>query len=154
MNKIEILRGKPLFVGLGESELEYLAILAEEVNFSPGVDIISEDRAFDKNIYLIVSGAVEILKQDSKNNGKAQVLTTLSTGDSFGEMSLIDVMPRSATVRTIKETIVLKLSNASIMSFADMYSKGLTVIVLNLANILCKRLRKANIDLTNLKSSE
>jgi len=69
-------------------------------------------------------------------------------------MSLIDVMPRSATVRTIKKTIVLKLSNSGIMAFSDMYSKGLTVIVLNLAKILCKRLRKANFDLTNLKGSD
>lgn len=154
MNKVEILRGKPLFAGLDETELEYLASVAEEERFSAGVDIISEDKTCDKNIYIIVSGAVEVLKKDTKNNGKAQVLTILSTGDSFGEMSLIDVMPRSATVRTMKETVALKLSSASMIAFSDMYGKGLTVIVLNLAKILCNRLRKANIDLTNLKSSD
>ena len=151
VDKTEILSGKPIFVGLSDPEIEHLASLTEEEKFPSNFNIVSEnDLSF--NIYIIVSGKVEIIKTLDENSLKTQRLTTLSAGDCFGEMSLIDIEPRSATVRTISETTVLKLSNENIKEFSKFSKDGFTLIILNIARILSRRLRKANSDLTQLTS--
>lgn len=149
MNKIEILKSKPIFVGLSNQELEQLANLTDEEKFPSGYNIVTENDLPD-NMYIIISGTVEIIKTTEADNNQSQVLTTLSAGDCFGEMSLIDIEPRSATVKTISETRVLKLSTDNIKKFAEFSKDGFTLIILNIARVLSQRLRKANSDLTHL----
>ena len=69
------------------------------VRFKAGETIVSEG-AEGKTAYLIVSGSVEVTVGEG---AKAKVLGTLSAGEVFGEMCLIEPGPRSATVRAVAD---------------------------------------------------
>ncbi len=66
----------------------------QTVRFAPGDRILTQGEAGDA-AYMILSGSVEV----SVGSGdKTRSLGTLTAGDVFGEMSLIDPGPRSATI--------------------------------------------------------
>ena len=149
MEKIEILRGKPIFVGLSDPELEKLASLTEEQIFMADLNII-EEGDYSNSVFMIIKGEVEILKKIREDSMEVQSIAKLRAGDCFGEMSLIDVEPHSATVRALTETTVLKLNNENLRLFSKFSKDGFTLIVLNIARILSRRLRKADADITHL----
>ena len=66
-------------------------------------DIIIEEGARGSSAYVILSGAVEVLKKSRK---KEVAVATLGEGKVFGEMGLIEDRPRSATIRAISEVKV------------------------------------------------
>jgi CRP-like cAMP-binding protein len=70
------------------------------MEFKAGETIIAEGEAGD-TAFLIISGSVEVTIESS---GKAKNVGTLKAGDVFGEMSLIDPGPRSATVKAVSDT--------------------------------------------------
>jgi len=72
----------------------------QTVTFDPGETILAEGAA-GETAYLIVSGRVEV---SLGQGARAKVIETLGPGDVFGEMSLIDPAPRSATVRALEPT--------------------------------------------------
>src|SRR5262249_31135500 len=69
----------------------------QTVEFRAGDTIVSEGEP-GNTAFLIVSGAVEV---SVGREAKARTVRTLSTGDVFGEMCLIEPGPRSATVRAV-----------------------------------------------------
>jgi CRP/FNR family cyclic AMP-dependent transcriptional regulator len=71
-----------------------------------------------------------------------QRIATLEVGDTFGEMELLDVQPCIATVRTLEPTSVLTLSNMNLYRISKMNLKTYTMIILNLARAISRRLRR------------
>jgi CRP-like cAMP-binding protein len=71
-----------------------------------------------------------------------QRIATLKVGDTFGEMELIDVQPSIATVRTLEPTNILTLSNMDLYRISKMNLKAYTMIILNLARAISRRLRR------------
>ncbi|MBF0368720.1 MAG: cyclic nucleotide-binding domain-containing protein [Magnetococcales bacterium] len=81
--------------------------------FKRGEMIIREGDV-DNSMYVIQSGAVEVFRLDHK--GQEMIFTTLEKGDVFGEMSLFDSAPRSASIRaSSKETRVLCLTKKTLL---------------------------------------
>lgn len=72
-------------------------------------DVIFREGEFEILMYAINSGTVKIIKDYGKDS--QTVLTTLYDGDTFGEMGLIDSMPRSATAIAAEKTIVTMIDN-------------------------------------------
>ena len=72
----------------------------QTVKFNAGDTILSEGEAGD-TAFLIVAGSVEV---SIGEGAKAKSVGTLDAGDVFGEMSLIEPGPRSATVRAVTDT--------------------------------------------------
>lgn len=101
--KDTLLAGVPLFEGLSKKELKAVLKEAEEEDFNEGQNIVVEGRSGGR-FYLILEGRAKVLVGD-------RAKTTLRAGDFFGEMSIIDKQPRTATVRS--ETYVRTLSIAS-----------------------------------------
>lgn len=103
----ERLQRIPLFSKL---RLEVLGELAEQFNtesFEPGATIIREGAKGEK-FYITVRGSLEVLKKDDQ--GTDRQLRILQDGDHFGEIALLQWVPRTATVRTLSNTQCLSLS--------------------------------------------
>ncbi len=86
----ELLKKVYFFRGLSAAELENIHLASHEACFQPGEVIFREGSEADR-FYIVLSGAVEVWKQKD-------LLAVHSAGHLFGEMALIDELPRSATV--------------------------------------------------------
>ena len=98
-------------------------------------EVIIEEGSFSNDAYIIESGSVEVFKR--LPDGKIQIITKLDTNDIFGEMGLIDKLPRSATVRALEDCSVSVMTPDDFNSIAKKNPKALMPIL----KVLAKRLR-------------
>ncbi len=132
------LREIGLFGALGDEALQHLAsnlkILhrgADEIIFREG------DQA--REFYVLLRGEVEVFKV-LKRGAEAR-LATLSPGHWFGEMSVLDVQPRSAGVRALEPCRLLVVTARDLDALYRRDLKSYTLLVLNVARELARRLR-------------
>ncbi len=104
----EFLAKVPIFSALSRGQLSNLAKLVNQRTFPRGTVIIREGDT-DATLYIVVSGSVRVTKKRSGNAGEVN-LATLTSGDFFGEMGLLDGAPRSATVAAVEPTDCLLLT--------------------------------------------
>jgi CRP-like cAMP-binding protein len=102
-------------------------------------------------MYVVVGGEMEVLKK-SKRGTEARV-ALLGPGDWFGEMSIVDIQPRSATVRALAPSRLLRVSAADLDALYRYDLRSYSLIVLNLARELSRRLRVADGILADLISN-
>ncbi|MDQ3784727.1 MAG: cyclic nucleotide-binding domain-containing protein [Actinomycetota bacterium] len=119
-----------LFEDLSEKDLKALVGRATEVEHSAGHKIVTEGRG-GVGFHLILEGHAQVLVHE-QNHG------WLGPGDYFGEMSLIDGQPRSATVRADTPVRTLSLTSWDFQPLLDD-----PVITKKLLLGVCKRLRSA-----------
>lgn len=100
------LRNIPLFAPLETEALRSLCTHLEVLKVKPGRDVITLGEKGDA-FYIIVSGQVQVIKED--DSGEERIVEVLSTGDSFGEIALLESIPRTATIRTTESTLLFKL---------------------------------------------
>ncbi|HXH37547.1 MAG TPA: DUF1003 domain-containing protein [Thermoanaerobaculia bacterium] len=113
MTRQQLLANIPLFESLTQEDLNGLTIRLEESDYSPG-DVIFRQGDEGSALFVIEEGAVEI----SFGEGTANVvLATLFNGQYFGELSLFDGAPRSATARAVKQTHVIRLDRDDLVDF-------------------------------------
>lgn len=141
MEKLEVLQKSVLFENLLPEEFEYLADISQLKEYKVG-DIIFYEAEPGNSLYVIIEGEVEILRKDAE--GKLKPIALLKSGDFFGEMSLIDKEMRSATARAKTDVKALVLTAENLHSFAKIYRNGFTMVVINIARVLSKRLRETN----------
>ena len=138
----ETLKRYSLFGGLTEEAFETLRPLIHTERFAEGVDIVEEGTLNDR-VYFIYSGAVEVLKRlGDETPDKCRRITVMHRGDTFGEMELIDIQPCAATVRATEETCTLTLSNHDLYKVCKTDIKTYTMLIMNLARELSRRLRR------------
>ena len=101
MERIEILKTNDLFKSLSPEGLEKLAGMTTSKS-APKTTLIINEGDESHSLYLIQSGKVDVIV--SNEDGKKMILTTLMKGDHFGELSLIDGEPRSATVIALEKS--------------------------------------------------
>ena len=104
--------------------------------FKKGAEIIKEGTLSDC-AYIIESGSVQVSKILS--NGEEQVIGVLEENDIFGEMSLIDGLPRSATVLALEDCTISVMTPEVFNSL----SKGNPEALMPILKVLASRLRKA-----------
>ncbi len=102
--------------------------------FKRGEKIISEGMSSDC-AYIIESGSVEVTKRDP--SGERKVLSTLKENDIFGEMGLIDGLPRSCSVVALEDSSITVLTQEAFNSLADHKPQALMPIL----KVLAARLR-------------
>ena len=94
---VEFLSKVDLFKDLKGVALERLASQLRLVTLSEGDIVFREDEPAD-GLYIIKSGMAKVTKWATESEGVAAVLSILRQGNSFGEIGLIDGLPRSAGV--------------------------------------------------------
>jgi CRP/FNR family transcriptional regulator, cyclic AMP receptor protein len=106
----EVLATFPLFSGIPNRRLRRLVRRATFAQYGPG-DVVVEKGAPGDSLYVILSGS-------ARARGKPAA-RTLRTGDYFGELGLLDSVPRSATVVATSELHVMRLPGASFLRLAQ-----------------------------------
>ena len=110
---LEALRSIPLFSSVSDEDLQAIASLLIERRFPKHKTIVEEGLPGDY-MYIIAEGRVQVSKLS--NDGREKILEFLDAGDFFGEMSLLDNAPRSASVRALVESRVLALSRSDFLA--------------------------------------
>jgi CRP-like cAMP-binding protein len=132
----------PLFGGLPDSALNRLLELMQLRSCVAGQVICAEgDPA--REMFIVHSGAVEVRKR-VRDNAREACLARLRAGDEFGEMSLIDIQPRSASVIACEPTELYVLGNMDLYALYEEDLASYTFFLQNLCRELSRRLRGAN----------
>jgi signal transduction histidine kinase len=96
----------PLFTGLPEREMDLLVRMAEPATIKTG-EVLMEEGSPGDALYVIMDGEFEVTKHSGKQR---LVLGVRKSGEVLGEMSLIEQVPRMATVRALRDSQVLAIS--------------------------------------------
>jgi CRP/FNR family cyclic AMP-dependent transcriptional regulator len=137
----EDLREIGLFGGLPDEVLDHMAATLTLGAPNSGEFVFREgDDA--REMYVVLDGEMEVLKHS--RHGREARVALLGPGDWFGEMSILDVRPRSASVRAVAPSRVLKLTAADLDALYRRDLKSYSLIVLNVARELSRRLRVAD----------
>jgi CRP/FNR family transcriptional regulator, cyclic AMP receptor protein len=135
------LRSIGLFGAMSDEVLAHLTSSLSVTTPSAG-DVVFREGDEASDLYVVISGEVEVLKR-SKRGVDARV-ALLGPGDWFGEMSIVDVQPRSATVRALAPGRLLRITAADLDALYRHDVKSYALIVLNIARELSRRLRVAD----------
>lgn len=135
---IDRLQQTPLFGGLGAGAIEVLLATARPVAMGAG-DCFMREGELGDTMYLLESGCVQVLKRTA--NGE-RCLRELTAGDFFGEMALLDVNPRSATVRARSDCRALAIPGTALMDLYDYDVAQFSLLSLNLGREVSRRLRE------------
>ena len=133
------LAGHALFGGVPPEELKAVIPLFAVEEYTAGEFIVREGDT-GNCMYFIRAGTVEVLK--SSDAREPLRLAILREGDTFGEMELIDVQPRSASVRALEPLSVLSLSSDDLYDIFRENQSVFIIIVMNIAREISRRLRK------------
>ncbi len=136
------LRDIGLFGGIDDSTLETLAAELPTVRADPGTVIVNEgDKSTD--LFVVLGGELEVVKRAL--DGSNVRVAMLGAGDWFGEMAIIDVQPRSASVRAVAPTLLLSMNPDHVERLLYRVDvKGYALLVMNIARELSRRLRVAD----------
>jgi len=137
MSVVQFLRRVPLFSHLSETELSRLADVSRERSYPKNSVILFEDDPGDA-LYMVVAGQVKVVLIGE--DGREVILSVLREGDFFGEMALLDELPRSAHV------IAMQDSNLLVLRREDFQRRlqETPTIAFGLMAELSRRLRKAD----------
>ncbi len=135
------LRAIGLFGGLTDDNLQRLVDTLEVLTPAPGATLFAEG-ADGRDMFVVLEGEVEVLKR-SRTGTDARV-ALLGPGDWFGEMSILDIQPRSATVRSLAPARLLRIRTHDLEVLYRGDLKAYSLLVLNLARELSRRLRVAD----------
>ena len=136
MSRQELLANIPIFESLDPDDLRSLVSRLEEISYAQD-DVIFKQGEEGSSLFIIEDGAVDI----SYGVGKTKVcLATLYPGQFFGELSLFDGAPRSATATAIKPARMVRLDRDD---FADFLNKNPAASMRIIAE-LSDRLRQTN----------
>ena len=134
---VDFLKKVPLFSELDEGELQQLAGVVREQHYKKHTTIVHVDDPGNA-LYILKSGLVKVTIEDQ--HGYEMILRILYPTDFFGDMSLLDGMPRSATVTTQEFSDVLTVSRDHFLNIIEKSPK----ILLKMTAVVSQRLRKAN----------
>ncbi|TLD47259.1 MAG: CRP-like cAMP-activated global transcriptional regulator [Accumulibacter sp.] len=141
METVGFLQDQPLFGGVSDAAMQAIMRLMRPQEFAAGAVIVREDEDGD-SLFVICSGTVEVLKAcPTTADPLGQRIAILHVGDVFGEMELIDMQRRSASIRALEPVRVLALDNGSLFHLYESDLATFTLIVMNLARELSRRLR-------------
>ena len=134
-DKADVLKKVPLFSGLSRRYLDLIAAEADEVKEEAGT-VLTKQGGLGLEFLLLLEG-------DARVERDGTVIARLGPGDFFGEMSLIDGLPRSAAVIAESPSVLLVIQSRSFRSLLD----AVPGLQRKLLVTLCARLRAADVRL-------
>jgi CRP/FNR family cyclic AMP-dependent transcriptional regulator len=139
-SRLQLLRDMPVFGGVTANTLDILLQSAPVICVSKG-DYFFREGDSALSMFVLEKGQVAILKSW---NDHLYRLRSLGRGDCFGEMALIDLFPRSASVMADEDSTAIELSSAMLYEISKRDLEQFTIIQMNIARELSRRLRVAD----------
>jgi CRP/FNR family transcriptional regulator, cyclic AMP receptor protein len=133
------LREIGLFGALSDEVLEHLAGSLRTLRVAPGDTIFREGDGAAREMYVLLEGEMEVSKRS--RSGRDMRVAILGPGDWFGEMSVLDMQARSAMVRALAPSRLIRFTSEDMDSLYRFDLKSYALIVLNIARDLSRRLR-------------
>ncbi|NMF59738.1 Crp/Fnr family transcriptional regulator [Pseudanabaena yagii] len=132
IERLLLVRGVPIFKELRDDFLVRLASIMNEVSYPSGKMIFAQGQE-GRSLYIVVAGKVRVHIGDKD-------LAILDKGSCFGEMSLFDAEPRSASVTAISNCDCLVLTQQQLYEAIDETPD----IAVNIIRLLSRRIRSQN----------
>jgi CRP-like cAMP-binding protein len=137
----EFLAKIPIFAGLPPEILDQFIAAGTVMAVPGGCQLLGEgDPA--RSLFVVCEGALEIRKRGA--SGSDVRVAMLRAGDCVGEMSLIDIQPRSASVSTMTPASVFRLELSEIAKLHRSNPAVYTFLIMNIAREISRRLRRAD----------
>jgi CRP/FNR family transcriptional regulator, cyclic AMP receptor protein len=128
----------PIFAGLDAVALSEIAAAVQEMCFRAG-DIIVKEGESGNRMFIIHSGRVEVVKHLAQAH--ETLLAVLRPQDFLGEMSIIECVARSASVRAVEDTTLFALKGTDLYRLFQHHPDQYAIVILNIARDLSRRLR-------------
>ena len=138
--RIELLQHMPVFGGIRADVLQYLLGLCPVVSVQANEFFFRENDQAD-SMFVLEAGVAAVLKSWG---GREYLLRTLKEGDCFGEMAIMDLFPRSASVRAIEYCTAIRLSAANLHQVYAHDLEQFALIQMNMGREVCRRLRETD----------
>jgi CRP/FNR family cyclic AMP-dependent transcriptional regulator len=136
---MQTLAATPILVGLNEVALELLAREGAIRHFGPASDIVREGDS-GHSFFIIATGDVEVIKHQGAPH--PVLLAELHAGTFFGEMCVVDPVPRAATVRTCSQVTLIEITCATLYHLFRQMPDQYAILILNVARDMARRLRR------------
>ncbi len=129
----------PIFGGVTETTLRLLLDLARVVPVARNEFFLRQDDQAD-SVFVLEQGKVAVIKTCC---GQDHFLRTLEKGDCFGEMALMDLLPRSASILAIEDSRAIEISAAGLYEIYKRDIEQFVLIQMNMGREVSRRLRTA-----------
>lgn len=131
----------PFFGGLTDASLDLLISMLVECPFDAGATVVAEGEP-GRSMFIVKSGRLAVSKR--ANSGSAIPISVLEPGDFFGEMTLIEMQNRSATVVAESPTVLYELTAQKLYACYKADIHAYVIVLQNINRELCRRLRRAD----------
>ena len=132
-----IVRKAPLFTALDDASAASLRASMESVRLAKGATLFSEGDS-GEHLYVIIEGKLKL--GTSSGDGRENLLSVLGPGEMFGELSLFDPGPRTATATAVTDVRLLSLGHDKVIPWVSQHPQ----VALELLARLAQRLRRTN----------
>jgi len=139
----EVLRRAGLFQGVDPEAVEALAGQFEIIDAPRGAVLFNEGDP-GESLYIVISGKVKLGRRSS--DGRENLVAVMGPSDQFGELSLFDPGPRTATATVVTDAKVAKLPKEALQAWVQDRPQ----IAMQLLRVVARRLRRTNTMLADL----
>jgi CRP-like cAMP-binding protein len=136
-SRIELLQSMPVFGATREDTLQFLLAQVRTVAVPAGEYFFRENDAAS-SMFVLEAGRATVVKNWQ---GRGLVLHSLGAGDCFGEMALMDLCPRSASVLAEEDCRAIELTAADLLRLFERDAEQFALIQMNIGREVCRRLR-------------
>jgi CRP/FNR family transcriptional regulator, cyclic AMP receptor protein len=139
----------PFFGGLSDASLDLLVSMLAERRFEVGATVVAEGEP-GRSMFIVHAGKLEVSRRADSEH--AIHIADLEPGDFFGEMTLIEMQNRSATVVVESPTVLYELTARQLYSFYKADVHAYVIVMQNINRELCRRLRRADHRIAELQT--
>jgi CRP/FNR family transcriptional regulator, cyclic AMP receptor protein len=137
----------PFFGGLSVASLDLLISMMVERRFEVGATVVAESEP-GRSMFIVHAG--ELVVEKLGESGRVIRMSRLEPGDFFGEMTLIEMQNRSATVIAETPTVLYELTARNLYTYYKTDIQGYVLVMQNINRELCRRLRRADNRITDM----
>jgi len=131
----------PFFGGLSDASLDLLVSMLVERRFDAGATVVAEGEP-GHAMFIVHAGALVVRK--CGESGEVVHVADLAPGDFFGEMTLIEMQNRSASVVATSPTVLYELTARKLYTCYKADIHAYVMVMQNINRELCRRLRRAD----------